>query len=111
MALHTFRQLALRNDFVYGTGESSKFLGLRRHIHIDDPAQLVMVHLSGRFDGRNVRYRIQLGGLLIGGRPDGNLLQVVERVDLGLRVLHRQQVVIPAFWIHPVAGRDHLVGG
>ena len=44
-------------------------------------------------------------------RSQGNLLEIVERLYLGLRVLNRQHVIVSGLWIDPVTWRHHAIGG
>ena len=70
-----------------------------------------MVHLGRGVDHFHIRHRIEVGRVHVARGMQGDLLEVRYGVDLGLRILHREHVVIPILRIDPVAGSDHAVRG
>ena len=99
------------DHFVNLAGQAPKILAGRRNINIDDAAKLIMVNLGRSVDHLHVRHRIEIGGVLVARGMQRDLLEIRDGVDLGLRVLHREHVVVAVLGIDPVAGSDHAVRG
>ncbi len=70
-----------------------------------------MIHFGGRLFALHLRDRIERGGFLTAGRAQRDGLQIIQRYDLVVFILHGQHVVVAGFGVYPVARRDHLVGG
>src|SRR5437588_3680662 len=69
-----------------------------------------MIHFGRGFDWVYIGDSIQVGRVSSVGRTNRNLPQVIQRTDLVLGILHREQVIVPTLGINPVTRSNHLVG-
>ena len=105
------RRMLVFDDLVDLLTNSGQVFRLRHDIDIEDPPKLIVVDLGGRVDRFDRSDCFERSGVLaiIGTQRD--LLKVVQRLYLALRILHREHVVVSRLWVDPIARGDHAVRG
>ncbi len=78
-------QLGAGDDRVHCGGDAAEVFAGGRDVDVDDAAQLVVVDLGGESMRFDVGDGVELGGVLPVGGAEGNLFQIVERLDLRSR--------------------------
>ena len=104
-------QLGIGDHFINLAGQTSQVFAGRRNINVDHAAKLIMVNLGRSVDHLHIRHCVEVGGIQIAACMQRDLLEISDGVDLGLRVLHREHVVVAVLGIDPITGRDHAVRG
>lgn len=126
--------LGVREQFVYLRAYFLQRFGFGSHVNVDHSANLVVIHFRRGVDLVDVGHRAErdragtttveekgrghrrgLPGFVHGSlrprAPQWNVPQILHRhvVDPSVGILDRDQVVVAALGIDPVAGRDHAV--
>src|SRR5246127_5262932 len=91
---------------------------LGHHVDVEHAAKLVVIYLSRRIDGFDGGDRFEWSCILAVRGSKRDFLEVVQGLNLRLRVLDGQQVIVSGLRVDPVAridpavrrhGRDHVI--
>src|ERR1700733_3590329 len=105
----SMRRMHACDNLVYVVADCREALCLWHHVDIEYTSKLIMIDFGGSVDGLDGCDRFEWSSHLAVGRSQRDLLEVVEGLNLSLRILDREHVVVPGLRINPVTRSDHAI--
>src|SRR5580700_3103742 len=105
------RKLESSQELLYLSAHTTQVFGGGHDVNVDNAPDLVMVHFRGRVDRFDVGDRFEWRVLGRGRGTQRDVSEVRQRhiLNLFVRILHRQGVVVTRLRIDPIARGDHAI--
>src|SRR3984893_5477339 len=100
------RGLGVIYDLTDLLADAVEIFRLRHHVDVEHAAKLVVIYLGWRIDGFDRGDRFEWGCILAVRGSKRDLLEVLQGLNLRLRVLDGQQVIVSSPRVDPVARID-----